>query len=142
VEQAEQTYYELLGVEPHASAEEIKRAYHRLAFQFHPDRNCKGEEAHKKMERINEAYAILSDPVKRRDYDLSRGYGNRMAKFKQGSRVKVGANSPSPYRGCVGVVDKEPIKDTFRFWYVVRIDSSSLTTVRRFAEEELEEVER
>jgi hypothetical protein len=41
-------------------------------------------------------------------------------------------------RGHTGVVDKEPVKDTFRFWYMVRIESEGLTTVRRFAEEELE----
>ncbi|MGQ9545650.1 MAG: J domain-containing protein [Dehalococcoidia bacterium] len=138
VNQSEQSYYALLGVEPHANAEEIKSAYHKLAFQFHPDRNCTNAEAHKKMEKINEAYAVLSDPVRRRDYDLSLGYTCKVPKFKQGTKVKIGANSPSQYRGCTGVVDKEPIKDAFRFWYMVRIESNGLTAVRRFAEEELE----
>jgi curved DNA-binding protein CbpA len=136
--QNERDYYEVLGIAPDASAEEIKRAYHRLAFQYHPDRNRKSEEAHKKMEEINEAYAILSDPIKRREYDLPRGYGRRVPKFKKGSKVKISVNSLSQYRGQIGVVDKEPTKDAFRFWYTVRIESKGLTTARRFAEEELE----
>jgi curved DNA-binding protein CbpA len=136
--QSERDYYEVLGIGPDASAEEIKKAYHRLAFQCHPDRNRKSEEAHKKMEEINEAYAVLSDPIKRREYDLPRGYGIRVPKFKKGSKVKISINSPSQYRGYTGVVDKEPVNDAFRFWYMVRIESKGLTTARRFAEEELE----
>jgi curved DNA-binding protein CbpA len=131
-------YYGVLGVAPDASPEEIKRAYHRLAFQCHPDRNCENEEAHEQMERINEAYAVLSDPIRRREYDLPRGYGRVAPKFKKGSKVKIKADSPSAYRGQIGVVDKEPTKDAFRFWYMARIESRGLTTVRRFAEEELE----
>jgi curved DNA-binding protein CbpA len=136
--QSERDYYEVLGIAPDASVEEIKRAYHRLAFQCHPDRNRKSEEANKKMEEINEAYAVLSDPIKRREYDLPRGYGRRVPKSKKGSKVKISVNSPSPYRGQTGVVDKEPVNDAFRFWYMVRIESRGLTSVRRFAEEELE----
>jgi len=136
--QSERDYYEVLGIEPNASAEEIRRAYHRLAFQCHPDRHEETEEANKKMQEINEVYAILSDPIKRREYDLPRGYGRRVSKFKKGSKVKISVNSPSPYRGQTGFVDKEPTKDAFRFWYTVRIESNSLTTVGRFAEEELE----
>jgi len=137
-ERTERDYYEVLGIGPDASAEEIRRAYHMLAFQCHPDKNQKIEEANKKMQEINEAYAILSDPIKRREYDLPRGYGVRVPKFKKGSKVKISANSPSPHRGQTGVVDKEPVKDAFRFWYTVGIESKGLTTVGRFAEEELE----
>jgi curved DNA-binding protein CbpA len=131
-------YYEVLGIALDASPEEIKRAYHRLAFRCHPDRNWENGEAHEEMERINEAYAVLSDPIKRRDYDLPRGYGRMMPKFKRGSKVKIKADSPSAYRGQSGVVDREPSRDAFRFWYMTRIESRGLTTVRRFAEEELE----
>ena len=131
-------YYEVLGIAPDASPEEIKRAYHRLAFQCHPDRNWESEEAHEEMERINEAFAVLSDPIKRREYDLPRGYGRIVPKFQKGSKVKIKADSPSAYRGQIGVVDKEPTRDAFRFWYMAKIESRGLTTVRRFAEEELE----
>lgn len=136
--QGEGDYYELLSVAPDASAEEIKDAYRRLAFQCHPDRHQKTDEANKKMQQINEAYGVLSDPIQRREYDLPRGYGRQLPKFRKGSQVAVSASSPSPYRGRTGFVDKEPIRDAFRFWYMVKMESRGLTTVRRFAEEELE----
>lgn len=135
---SQRDYYQVLGIAPGAGAEEIKRAYHRLAFQCHPDRNWESEEANEEMERINEAYAVLSDPIKRREYDLPRGYGRMTPKFKRGSKVKIKADSPSAYRGQTGVVDQEPSRDAFRFWYMARIESRGLATVRRFAEEELE----
>jgi DnaJ-class molecular chaperone len=137
----EQDYYQILGISPNASTREIREAYRKLAFLYHPDRNQETEEANRKMQEINEACAVLTDPIKRRDYDVPRGYGIRVSKFKKGSKVKIGDNSPSLYRGYTGFVDKEPEKDTFRFWYMVRIESKGLTTVRRFAEEELEKPE-
>jgi len=70
---SERDYYEVLCIAPSASAEKIREAYHKLAFQYHPDRHKESEEAHKKMQEINEAYAILSDPIKRREYDLPGG---------------------------------------------------------------------
>ena len=136
--QSVRDYYEVLGIATNASAEEIRRAYHRLAFQCHPDRHQEAEGAHKKMQEINEAYVILSDPIKRREYDVPRGYGIRVPKFKKGSKVKISISSHSQYRGYTGFVDKEPIKDAFRFWYMVRIESKGFTTINRFAEEELE----
>ena len=48
---SERDYYEVLGIAPSASAEEIRRAYHKLAFQCHPDRNGKSKKAHKKCKR-------------------------------------------------------------------------------------------
>jgi len=61
-------YYELLGVPRNASGEEIKRAFRKLAFQYHPDHN-KESGAEDKFKEINEAYQILSDPEKRSSYD-------------------------------------------------------------------------
>ena len=60
-------YYEVLGVSKTASDEEIKRAFRRLAKQYHPDNKQTGDET--KFKEVGEAYAILSDPSKRRQYD-------------------------------------------------------------------------
>ncbi len=63
-------YYKILGVPRNATQEEIKRAYRKLAMQYHPDRNQGNKEAEEKFKEINEAYAVLSDPEKRKMYDL------------------------------------------------------------------------
>jgi DnaJ-class molecular chaperone len=69
-------YYNILGVERDASQQAIKEAYRKLAFQYHPDRNT-DPAATEKMKDINEAYAVLSDVSKRREYDLLRSqYGS------------------------------------------------------------------
>ncbi len=62
-------YYKILGVSRNATQEEIKRAYRRLALKYHPDRNKGNKEAEERFKEINEAYAVLSDPEKRRQYD-------------------------------------------------------------------------
>jgi curved DNA-binding protein len=65
-------YYQVLGVEKTAGRQEVKEAYRKLAFTYHPDRN-KGEAgAVERMKEINEAYAVLSDPEKRARYDQIR----------------------------------------------------------------------
>jgi molecular chaperone DnaJ len=61
-------YYKVLGISKDASIDDIKRAYRELALKFHPDRN-KSKEAEEKFKEINEAYAVLSDPAKREQYD-------------------------------------------------------------------------
>ncbi|MDI9570019.1 MAG: DnaJ C-terminal domain-containing protein [Pseudomonadota bacterium] len=64
-------YYQLLGVEKKASAEEIKKAYRKLAFKWHPDRNPNNKaQAEEKFKKISEAYAVLSDQEKRQQYDM------------------------------------------------------------------------
>ncbi len=62
-------YYKILGVPRNATQEEIKKAYRRLALKYHPDRNKGNKEAEERFKEINEAYAVLSDPEKRRQYD-------------------------------------------------------------------------
>lgn len=62
-------YYEILGVPRDASLEDIKKAYRRLAKQYHPDINKDDPQANEKFKEINEAYEVLSDPQKRAQYD-------------------------------------------------------------------------
>ena len=62
-------YYSTLGINDDATQEEIKKAYRRLALKYHPDRNPKDREAEEIFKEIGEAYAVLSDPDKRRAYD-------------------------------------------------------------------------
>ena len=64
-------YYRILDIPESASEKQIKEAYRRLAFQYHPDRN-QDPDSSAKMKAINEAYAVLSNPTKRRDYDAVR----------------------------------------------------------------------
>jgi curved DNA-binding protein len=70
-------YYQILGVPKGSSNEEIKKAYRKLAMQYHPDRNP-GKEgwANEKFKEINEAYGVLGDPKKRKQYDEFGTVGN------------------------------------------------------------------
>ncbi len=82
-------YYEVLGVSKSATAEELKKAYRKLALEWHPDRN-KSAEAHDKFKQINEAYEVLSDTKKRATYDQ---FGH--AAFEPGAGGGAGGQNPS-----------------------------------------------
>lgn len=69
-------YYEILGVAKNASADEIKKAFRKLATQYHPDRNQGDKTAEAKFKKITEAYEVLSDEQKRAKYD-GKGFGGR-----------------------------------------------------------------
>lgn len=62
-------YYKILGVDKSASIEEIKKAYRKLAMQHHPDRNAGNKASEEKFKKISEAYAVLSDSEKKKQYD-------------------------------------------------------------------------
>jgi molecular chaperone DnaJ len=83
---AKQDYYKTLGVERGASGDELKKAYRKLAMQFHPDRNQGDKAAEQKFKEVSEAYEILKDDQKRAAYDR---YGH--AAFEQGGARPGGA---------------------------------------------------
>ncbi|MGP8080388.1 MAG: DnaJ domain-containing protein [Dehalococcoidales bacterium] len=69
-------YYQILGVSEDATEEDIKNAFRKLAFKYHPDKNPGNEkQAEEKFKEINEAYSILSDAGKRRQYDFAKKSG-------------------------------------------------------------------
>jgi len=84
-------YYEILGVSKDASQEEIRRAFRRLAKQYHPDRNPDDPTAEAKFKEINEAYEVLSDPAKRSNYDA---YGNPDGPFGAGGGGSYTGSGP------------------------------------------------
>jgi curved DNA-binding protein len=78
-------YYKILGVERNASEDDIRKAYRKLAMQYHPDRNPNDKQAEERFKEINEAYQVLSDSQKRAHYDrLGSDYTNWQRRGGQG----------------------------------------------------------
>jgi len=102
-------YYEILGIEKNASQEEIKKAYRKLALEWHPDRN-KSQGAADKFKAINESYAVLSDPNKRATFDQ---FGAEA--FKPGMG---GSQGGSPFGGGSG-------QGPFQYYYTTSGNAGS-----------------
>jgi curved DNA-binding protein len=105
-------YYKILGVERKASADDIRKAYRKLAMQYHPDKNPGDKKAEDKFKEINEAYQVLSDETKRARYDqLGSAYsdfrtrGGRPGDFRwddwaqQGEGQRGYGNAADPFAG-------------------------------------------
>lgn len=79
-------YYKILGIDKNATADDIKKAYRKLARKMHPDLNPDDKEAHKKFQQLNEANEVLSDPEKRKKYDKygkDWEHGEEYEKYRQ-----------------------------------------------------------
>ncbi|MFT3934253.1 MAG: J domain-containing protein [Chitinophagaceae bacterium] len=88
-------YYQTLGISKTASADDIKKAYRKLARKHHPDLNPNDKEAHKKFQQINEANEVLSDPEKRKKYDQ---YGKDWQHAEQFENAKQQQANNDSYR--------------------------------------------
>jgi molecular chaperone DnaJ len=96
-------YYEVLGVNRSASADEIKKAYRKLAVQYHPDKNPGNKAAEEKFKEISEAYEVLSDTEKRQRYD----------QFGHAAFGPAGGGGPGGFGGGFGGIDLEEALRTF-----------------------------
>jgi molecular chaperone DnaJ len=86
---AKRDYYEVLGVDKNASADDIKRSYRRMAMKYHPDKNPDDKDAEAKFKECAEAYEVLSDANKRQRYDQFGHEGLRGAGMHDFSRMNV-----------------------------------------------------
>ncbi|MDO9300951.1 MAG: DnaJ C-terminal domain-containing protein [Anaerolineales bacterium] len=111
-------YYKILGVERKASADDIRKAYRKLAMQHHPDKNPGDKKSEDKFKEINEAYQVLSDEQKRARYDqLGSAYSNFRTGggrpgdfqwddwFQQGGGQRGSGNTQDPFGGAGGFSD-------------------------------------
>ncbi|MEN8257873.1 MAG: DnaJ domain-containing protein [Thermodesulfobacteriota bacterium] len=78
-------YYQILGVTSSSNDDEIRKRYRKLAMQYHPDRNPDNPQAEEKFKEIAEAYGVLTDPLKRRQYDTARRTGSDYKPGQDGS---------------------------------------------------------
>src|SRR5688500_13404966 len=90
---ATKDFYKVLGVAENASSPEIKKAYRKLAKQYHPDANPNDAAAAERFKEVSEAYSVLSDEDKRKQYDQMRKYG-AFAGMAGGARPGKGGFPP------------------------------------------------
>jgi molecular chaperone DnaJ len=100
----EKDYYRVLGVPEAATADEIKKAYRKLAKKHHPDANPGNKASEARFKEISEAHSILSDPVKRKQYDRLRKYGAfaGMGSSRSGGASRSGGTGAGPGAGGGG----------------------------------------
>ena len=99
----ENDYYKILGIKKDASDGEIKKAYRKLALKWHPDKNPNNrEEAEEKFKKINEAYSVLSDKNKRRQYDMGGDFNFDFGSFNADDILKDFFGGKDPFSEFFG----------------------------------------
>src|SRR5918992_3534044 len=96
---ARRDYYDVLGVPRTASEREIRQAYRKLARRYHPDLNPNDKQAEAKFKEIGQAYEVLSDADKRKQYDR---WGPDFEKYEQARKAGAGAGAPGGGAGPFG----------------------------------------
>lgn len=100
-------YYEILGLGKNAGAEDIKKAYRKLARKLHPDLNPNDKEANKKFQQLNEANEVLSDPEKRKKYDQYGKDWQHAEQFENAKQSAGGAYRGGGQPGAEGFEDED-----------------------------------
>ncbi|MBW2337705.1 MAG: J domain-containing protein [Deltaproteobacteria bacterium] len=133
---AQEDYYQVLGVDQNATGQQIKETFRKLAFKYHPDRNKENPVAAEQMKKVNEAYAVLSNPAKKSEYDtLKNQFGSSAythfrnnysdsggpTKFSRNFTARVTSSLNSKIPGdlpgamCLGIRQRRRGKDGHRF---------------------------
>lgn len=120
--------YEILGVSQTASAKEIQSAYRKLARKYHPDVNPGNAEAEERFKEINSAYAILSDPEKRREFDHGAINANGDPVYSHGSRGPWPGDNPFDFMNGFGFHFNQPQVRNPNVTVHYEVDASKLFT--------------
>ena len=131
--QVRRDYYEVLGIPRNASDEEVRKAFRRLAFQYHPDRN-RDADAEDRFKEINEAYQCLCDPGKRQHYDIYGQQGARAGDYQDFGFGGLGEIFETFFGSAFGEARPDaPVQgESFRLRTTLTFEESASGCIREF----------
>lgn len=113
---SQKNYYSILGLAQDATLADIKKAYRRLAFRYHPDQNRGGIYGEERFREVKEAYDILSDPQKRRHFDASMRSKHVYAPSYNFFKYSTPNPPPEPPREVFVEEEKMTPAERLQFW--------------------------